>query len=140
VLVLVFLLIAFGIFLIFKGYQIKQRIKRFKQYVSLISTKNMTSLENIAASTSQSLDFVKKDLQKMIDKKFFANAAIDVAANEVVIGGKTTSAATSVSAPQQTQTAAQSKLEKFTCSGCGASGTKPKGALSNCDYCGSTVK
>ena len=132
--------LAFSIFLITKGYKIKQRLKRFKRYVSLISTQHMSSLENIAVSTAQSADFVKKDMQKMIDKKFFVNAVIDEAAKEIVIGGKTASAPASVSVSRQTQTTEQSELEKYTCSGCGASGTKPKGTLSICEYCGSTVK
>lgn len=128
------------ILLIIKGSQIKRRIKRFKRYVSLISTQHMTSLDNIAASTSQSIDFVRNDLQKMIDKKFFANASINMSTNEIIIGGMMASAPVSASAPQQAQTAIQSETEMFTCSGCGASGTKAKGVLGSCDYCGSTVK
>jgi hypothetical protein len=134
------LFLALSVFLIVKGIQIKRRIKRYKRYVFLISTQQMTALENLAASTSQSIDFVRNDLEKMIHKKFFANAAIDMAANEIIIGGGTTHAPASTSAFQQAKSAAQTELEVFTCSKCGASGTKAKGMPGSCDYCGSVVK
>ena len=113
---------------VIKGMQIKRRIRRFKDYVALISTQQMTSLDNIAASTSQTVNFVKKDLRKMINKKFFINAVIDAATNEIIIGIR------------NVQNSTQAELEVFTCSGCGASGTKIKGIPGNCDYCGSVVK
>ena len=128
---LVFL--AISVFLIIKGIQIKKRINRFKQYVSLISVQNMTALENIAVGVSRSIDFVKKDLQIMIDKNFFANASINAAANEIVIGGGSKPASASAFDAQQ-------KLEASTCSGCGASCTKPEGMPGKCNYCGSIVK
>jgi len=130
--------LAISVFFIIKGSQIKRRIKRFKRYVSLISTQQMTLIENLAASTSQSIDFVRNDLQKMIDKKFFANATIDMAANEIIIGGRTVSSPSPVSA--QSQATRQSELEMFTCAGCGAAGTKSKGVPVSCDYCGAMTK
>lgn len=146
-----FIFIALGVFLIINGIKSKRRIKRFKQYVTLISTQRITSLDSIAANTSRSVDFVRKDLQKIIDKRFFAHASINAATNEIVIGGMTASpgaAATSWQAqpqqqaqtPQQAQTAAQSEYETFTCPGCGASGAKLRDVPKNCDYCGSLVK
>jgi len=127
---------ALGVFLIIKGVQIKRRIRRFKRYVSLISTQQMKSLENIAASTSQSVDFVRNDLQKMINKKFFANASINAVTNEIVIGGMAAQPVWPAPA-QNTQYAVQPEFEMYTCSGCGASGTKQKGVPGSCDYCGS---
>jgi hypothetical protein len=128
-------LLAFSVLCVVKGAQIKRRIKRFKKYIALISGQQMTSLENIAASTSQSVNFVYDDLQKMINKKFFANAVIDKEANEIIIGGKKTAAP----APVQTQTTAPSELEAYICPGCEASGSKPKGIRVSCEYCGTEV-
>ena len=136
--VFAFFFLALGVFLIFRGSQIKRRIKRFRRYVSLISLQQMHSLEQIAMSTSQSGDFVRKDLQKMIDKKFFANASINAATNEIVICGMGSQFA-SQAHTQQSGPTMQSEQEKFTCPSCGASGTKPKGVVGNCDYCGSFV-
>ncbi|MCL2760563.1 MAG: hypothetical protein FWD70_02825 [Desulfuromonadales bacterium] len=139
-LVLYLVFLAFFILLILKGSKIKRRIKRFKQYAPLILDQKMTSIDSIAASTSQSVDFVKNDLQKMIDKNFFDNALINTATNEIVIGAAATSTPDAASPPIQGQTAAQSELETFTCPGCGASGEKPKGVPGNCEYCGLAVE
>ena len=129
--------IALFALLIIKGMQIKRRIKRFRHYVSLISSQQMTSLENLAASTSQSLDFVKKDLQKMIDKKFFAKASLDLNANEIVIGGGAAPAmSVSAARAQQLSAAVQPVMELYKCAGCGASGSKQKGVPGTCEYCG----
>lgn len=118
-----------------KGARIKRRIKRFKRYVFLISSRHMTSLAELAAGTSQSVDFVRKDLQKMIDKKFFTNAVIDMSADEIIIAGR----AASVPPPGPVPASAQSEPETFTCKGCGASGIKEKGQPGICEYCGSAV-
>jgi len=131
--VMCLILIAISVLFITKGIQIKRRIKRFKQYIALISGQQMTSLENISASTNQTVDFVTKDLQKMIKMKFFANATIDTSANEIVIGGKTKGA------QAQAQAAAQVELEAYTCPGCDATGNKPKGTHVECEYCGTPV-
>lgn len=124
----VFLLVP-PLLAILKGIQIKKRQRRFKTYISLISAQQMTSIENLAASTGQSVDFVRDDLQKMIKKKFFANATIDIAENEIIIDGK--------SAKKAAQS--QAEMESYVCPGCDAPGEKPKGQSANCEYCGSPV-
>ena len=125
--------------LIIKGIQIKQRIRRFRNYVSLISNNNMTSLDSIATATNQPVGFVRNDLQRMINKRFFMNTTIDFARNEIVVGRFGAAGASPV--PPQAQNASQSvEMESFTCPGCGASGGKQKGSTVNCEYCGSFVK
>ena len=131
--------ITSGVLLILKGIRTKQIIKRFKLYISLISVHQMSSLDAIAAATSQSVDFVKDDLQKMINKSFFASASINAATNEIIIDGVVLSPFAAAPA-QQAQAVAQYEMEVYTCRGCGASGTKTKGVPGNCDYCGSHVK
>ena len=128
VLVVFLIFLALCVFFVIKGLQIKRRIRLFKQYVALISGQQMTSLENIAASTNQTVDFVSNELQKMIKSKFFARATIDTVSNEIVIDGIKPK-------PQQIQT----ELEEYVCPGCEATGYKPKGSTSDCDYCGSPV-
>lgn len=122
---------------VIRGNQIKKRIRRFKKYVSLISLAHMTSLENIANSTSQSIDFVRKDIQKMIDKKFFVNATLDMRTNQIIIGGlKRTQQVSSHVVMQQNR-----PIENVTinCPSCGAMNVKQKGVPSNCEYCGSAI-
>jgi len=93
----------------------------------------MTSLENIAASTNQSVDFISNDLQKMIKSRFFSNAKIDSATNEIIIGGKQKSTVS------QAHSSAKSEEEAYTCPGCDATGNKPKGTRITCDYCGTEI-
>jgi len=135
VLIVFTIFLALSVLLIMKGARTKRMIKRFKHYVSLISGQQMTSLENIAASTSQTVDYVSNDLKKMINKKFFSNATIDMAAKEIIIG----SGATAKPWSNQVQYGAQAEMVYYTCPGCDASGTKPKGLNVECEYCGTTV-
>ena len=131
---------ASAIFLIIKGILIKRRIKRFKRYISLITLNQMTSIDKIAASTFQSAQYVINDLQKMIYKKYFVNASIDIAANEIIIGNRTASAPYAASYAAPPHNSMQTELEVFNCPGCGASGARSKGVPGKCDYCGSFVK
>ncbi len=121
------IIVALSVLAVIKGAQIKRQVKRFKKYIALISGQQMTSLENIAASTNQPVEFVAKDIQQMIKKRFFAHATIDTATNEIVIVGK------------MKKTEAQVEMEAYVCSACDATGEKPKGASAECEYCGSPV-
>lgn len=135
---LIFFIIIFilSILSVLKGLSIKKRLLRFRKYVELISVDHITSLENIAASTSQSIDFVRADLQKMIDKKYFINANLDLRSGEVIIGGnKAPAQASAESTPQNNQIS----YETVKCPGCGATNVKPMGATSSCEYCGSVL-
>lgn len=122
-------------FLIFKGITIKRRIKRFKKYVGLISIEHITTLQNIASSTNQSIDFVTKDIQKLIDKKFFPNAYLDMKNGEVIIEKPAFGQAVPLS-NQNVKT----ETEDVKCSSCGANNIKVKGAVGICEYCGSPLK
>lgn len=128
-------LLAGCVFLIIKGAKIKKRIKRFKKYVYSISVENMTSLNDLAESTHQSVDYVRNDLQDMISRKFFANASIDMATNKIVVGCRNISTTFQHSA----QPVSQTEYETFNCTGCGALGTKLKGTQGSCEYCGSPL-
>ncbi|MDR2599022.1 MAG: hypothetical protein LBC73_01950 [Oscillospiraceae bacterium] len=122
-----FFFLAVGVSLIIKGIQIKRRIKRFKKYVFLISNQQINSIDSIATITKKPVDFVKKDLLTMINKRFFSNASISNKTNEIIIAGVM---------PQSTN---QSGVEIYSCSGCGALGTKQIGIIKYCDYCGSPL-
>lgn len=142
--ILVTLPIAIGIsaFFIYKGISIKNRIKRFKNYIHIISFENIRSMQNIAARTNKPVNFVLKDLQKMIRKKYFQNAFIDMRTGEIIIN------IANSNIQQQKQNAMPFKMnnvnnvnskEKVECPGCGALNTKVKGSAASCEYCGSSI-
>lgn len=132
------------ILLVISGAKTKKRISRFKQYVSIISKENMNTLDCLASATSQSVDFVKNDLQAMIDKHFFVDAFINLGTGEIVIGnhvqhsvpenGNTNNKTNDTVKPNIT-----SEIEHVKCPGCGASNSKSKGIAINCDYCGTQI-
>jgi len=111
------------------GTFIKRRVKRFRQYVSLISLQRLTSIKSIAAHMSMPADFVRNDMQKMIGQRFFANASIDLVTDEIIV--------TAATLPTQGGIV---EYEVFSCPGCGARGSRIKGMLGYCDYCGFPVK
>ena len=126
-----------GVFAIIVGTQLVNLVARFKIYVGLISVQRMTRIDDIAASTLKPVDYVYKDLQKMIKKKFFTNAHIDYVAGEIAVGDVGYFDYSAAPAPW-TPPAQQQGRETFRCYGCGAIGTKPRGAPGICEYCGSS--
>jgi len=128
------LLLAFCLFCVVRGAQIKRRIARFRQYVSLMSAQHMFSINSIAASTGKSVDFVRADLKQMIARRFFVSASLDDAAQAIHIGGKPPVPLVPEQAPS-----VQTEYVPYRCSGCGAADVKPKGVPAQCEYCGSTT-
>ena len=134
--ILALIFIAVGILLIFLGSKTKRRIKRFKKYVEFISIQHMTSIENLASATTQSIDFVKNDLQIMISKKFFANASLNLKTNEIIIGQHVNPNNAQIFQQQNIQI----QYEPVSCPGCGALNNKQVGIQGNCEYCASILK
>lgn len=125
---------AICIFAVVKGTQIKKRIKRFKVYVGLISVERLTLIDEIAISTAQSVDFVAKDIQKMIDKKYFSSAHINKSTNQIIIGNLEMSIMQEA-AGHPTQ-GSNEGLTNIKCNGCGAINSVKEGLQNNCEYCG----
>lgn len=116
------------------GTKIKKRIKRFKVYVGLISIEGITLIDEIAANTSQSVDFVTKDLQKMIDKRYFSSAHLSKNTNQIIIGHTEMSRMQSNTGHGLQDEAGE--LANIKCSGCGAVNSVRLDQKSNCEYCG----
>ena len=125
---LAFFFMIVGGLLIYNGIRIKRRINRFKHYVSLISLQGITNLEMLAAQTAKPVNFVRDDLQKMINKKFFRNASIDAVRGEILISGI-----------QTLSSGSPASMENYNCSRCGGSGIRERGSTPICEYCGSVV-
>ncbi|MCL2628808.1 MAG: hypothetical protein FWD44_08980, partial [Oscillospiraceae bacterium] len=74
-----------SVFLIFLGIQVMRRVKRLRRYFALVTTQNMYSLDELAANTYKPVEFVRKDLQEMIDKGYIYYASINVTTNKLII-------------------------------------------------------
>jgi 5-bromo-4-chloroindolyl phosphate hydrolysis protein len=70
-----FLLIS-GLILI-RGYRLRKRIRRMKQYVAKMGGRNYCLIKDLSASTGLSTRFLIKDLQKMIAIGMFPQGHID---------------------------------------------------------------
>ena len=127
---LAFFFIVVGGVLVYNGLRIKNRIKRFKHYVSLISIQGITCLEGLAVNTQKSIDFVRQDLQEMINKRFFKNVSIDVPNNAIIIKGVS---------EQGVNPNPAYNMENFICPRCGAPGIRPVNISVICEYCGAVV-
>lgn len=144
-LIVLLVFIAIGTALIVYGIINNRKIKRFKNYVNIMSLDNQTSLNDIANSSSQSIDFVSKDLQDMINQKFFTTAYIDKQTNEFVLQKKYTSVRTDTINYNKVNDDTEKKEQPLeykavTCKSCGASNNIIVGTAAECEFCGSALK
>jgi len=130
----VIIFIILGTLLIVCGIKTKKRIQRFNKYISIISLENQTSLENIASSCSQSIDFVTNDLQAMINKKFFTNAYINKNTNEFIMKNKNI-----IVENNNSKKAKKLEIRVITCKNCGASNNITSTSTVECEFCGSAL-
>jgi len=131
----VIIFIILGTLLIICGIKTKKRIQRFNTYISIISLENQTSLENIASSCSQSIDFVTNDLQTMINKKFFINAYINKNTNDFVMKNKNI-----IGENNTAKKAEKLETRTVTCKNCGASNNITSASAVECKFCGSKIE
>lgn len=124
-----------GILLIILSIKKSRLMKEFKKYVTVISCNPSGYIPDIAASLGVSEAVVKKNLEQMIKKMYFANAFIDYNSNCIVIANRQKTANTYV-APAASRFATMVTVK---CKGCGGINTIQKGAVGECDYCGSSI-
>lgn len=60
-----------------KGSSLKDRVARFKQYVSRVGQAQYCELEQLAAAVGKKVSFVRKDIRKMIERKYFLQGHLD---------------------------------------------------------------
>jgi len=142
-LVVFLLLLALGVFLIWRGVHTKRIVGRCRQYAALISDRRTIPLDSIAASMRLPVPFIIADLQKMIALGFFTGTVIDLATHELRVGASPAPPSFMPAPPftpaapyMPVRPAAPPQNEPFTCAGCGASGTRIQGVPSSCAYCG----
>jgi len=128
-----------GTLLIVLGARTKRRIRRFRTYVNIISN-GEDDLAIIAHHTNKTVQFITKDIQKMINKRYFYNAVLDFANNKVIMIARSAPINNMLSNEEHThQQDPYSAFETCTCPGCGAMRTKERGVIVSCEYCGSSI-
>lgn len=68
---------VFNIGLSMRGTYLRNRVKRFKQYVKTLDGENYCLIENLAGSINKKNKYVVKDLRKMVELDMFKEAQID---------------------------------------------------------------
>lgn len=64
-------ILGLGLWMFFKGMRTNALCRRFKIYRRIIGDNTHCTLKLLAAGMDKSVDFVRQDLQRMIDKRFF---------------------------------------------------------------------
>ena len=59
------------------GMGLNNQAKRFKKYVSLLSRKDYASVKDLSAEVGKDEKFVRRDLRKMIERKWFRQGHLD---------------------------------------------------------------
>lgn len=131
-------LVSPGMVCIIIGIAIKERVKKFKNYVSYLSGDGAYPINILANVTDSSVHIVQSDLKKMIEQKYFSNAYLDENTGELIIGERKINDG-SQQDPQPRSTPETEEIESFKCPACSAVGKKPKGKSRTCEYCGTVV-
>lgn len=86
-LAILFVVDLIGVLWIIHGRATKNRVRRFRQYVSIIN-EHQTSVDQIANAVNKPVAYVQRDIEGMIKSKYFNNAYIDDITHRVVFGQK----------------------------------------------------
>jgi len=140
IIIAIYILTAIGIVLIVFSRKRHNLIKNFRLYVSQLSVNQTGSIEKLAAGLGASQDVVRANLKIMLNRKYFANAFIDVAENRIIFPTSTT-VDTSLdinSLPGQYNDSVEFAV--VNCKSCGGANRVQVGRTSQCEYCGSYIK
>ena len=69
--------LSLGLFLIYRFYRTQKLISRFRLYVSILSNQSSMSIYALSQTVGIPEQQVNRELQTMIDRRFFADAYID---------------------------------------------------------------
>jgi len=127
-----FMCLIVGVCLILSGSIARRRMKRVRQYLEIISEQEETPLQSLAAATEKSIDYVKKDLQFMLNKKLIKNVVIDLEKSVILVQHKASN--------ENSSSDIYAEKTTVICSGCGAKNIVLKGKTGECEFCGSPLK
>ncbi len=100
---------------------------RYYRYLWILSENSTGSIQQLADELEKPIEKVKKDLKKMIDKNLFVNAWIDDKNDRIYL-------------PSIQRAYSEITYVTYQCPNCAGYNKIPKGAMVECDYCGSILQ
>ena len=139
----VFLLMAaLGVWLIYRGISRRRLRKQFRLFVLAGSTHGDWSMERLASGSGYSVDYVRKQIERMVRLKFFGSGWLDKEKDCLVFPDlvQKTPDVDEEEADQADKVDKEDKADKpekivVVCKHCGASKVMKKGSIDQCDYC-----
>lgn len=132
------LFIAIGIYIIFSSWRKKKFINKFRLYVSILRNDPSGSIDNIASQLNTSVDVVKLNLEKMIQKSYFRNVLIDYDNNQLFIPG-VTAKINPFSRNTGKTDINSSQYIVINCKNCGGSSKVYENSDNECEFCGTPI-
>lgn len=128
--------VSAGLVLVYIGKRSSVRAAKYKHYIDIIINKRMRSIATIASSIPVPHEEAITDIQEMIKKGFFEDAYINHNQDEIVLLNSD-----ELNTQVHPHLVASHKAEMIVaaCNGCGANNKVVKGAVENCQYCGSLI-
>ena len=77
-----------GALLIYMGIRTKMTVKKYKEYAAYLAEDPTGSIEKLAAKTGESVDEVRDNLQRMIERRYLIGARIDEEKNSIVLSNR----------------------------------------------------
>jgi hypothetical protein len=87
-LIFCFLGVAIGVIILCFGNRTISAVKRCKRYAGIIADQNEVDVHHIADTLSQPVDFVLHDFQKMISKRLFIGAHLDMNTQRIIFDSR----------------------------------------------------
>lgn len=128
----------FGVILIVLGIQTLRLQKLYREYKEIAETSNDGFIPDMAAILNQPEDKVRRNLEKLCKKKYFNDAYVD---NKAKLFVRKDQISQKIGNPSFTKTVKQTDAELVTvkCKGCGGINKIQRGAVGECEYCGSLI-
>jgi DNA-directed RNA polymerase subunit RPC12/RpoP len=131
--------LGLGAWLVYASKKRKSLINNFKTYVSILSNIPTGSIDNLAANIGTSQDVVRKNLQLMIDKKYFTNAYINTDINCIVLPSNSQQTTFANTYEINIDSSSPTEYVTITCKSCGGVNKIKKDSVYECEYCGTQI-
>ncbi len=121
IIIVIWMLSLLGLWMYFCGHKRRKMRLEYDKYMVHFLDDDAYSLTNLAALTGTKVEIVKKNIEYMIQRKFFDNAYIDEEKNCLVFP-------------------LEKNNDTCKCPNCGGVNKVVRGVIIECDYCGSYIR